>query len=172
MRTFLFLTILAFVSFCPPALAALAVGDPAPALITTQFDDKTFNLAAKKGRVVIVNFWAGWCPPCQAELPMLRSFYRHHRAQGLDIIVISLDHLRNRESVKMFMFENFLPAAMLAETQTNGFGEPSLLPLTYVIDAKGIIRAVEKEPVTIDSLSRIVLPLLRTDEESGTDKAL
>ena len=171
---FLAVTVLSLAGYSPPALAAPDVGDAAPALVVTRFDGKTFDLAALKGKVVIVNFWATWCPSCQAELSVFRSFYRRVHPHGLEMVALSADRPRLRQGVKMMMEEYFFPGAMLGDAQTNGFGDPDLLPTTYIIDTKGVVRAVVKGSVTMDGLAHMVLPLLdeTPPEPSGTAKSL
>lgn len=175
MRILLFLavTVLSLTGYSPPAFAAPAIGDAAPALVVTRFDGKTFDLSALKGKVVIVNFWATWCPSCQDELSVFRRFYRHVHPHGLEMIALSADGPRLRQGVKMMMEEYFYPGAMLSDAQTNGFSDPDVLPTTYIIDTEGVVRFVVKGSVTMDSLSHMVLPLLgASPEPSGTAKSL
>jgi cytochrome c biogenesis protein CcmG, thiol:disulfide interchange protein DsbE len=176
MRILLFfaVTVLSLAGYAPPVSAEPAIGDAAPALVVTRFDGKTFDLSALKGNVVIVNFWATWCPSCQAELSVFRSFYRHVHPHGFEMIALSADRPRLRQGVKMMMEEYFYPGAMLSDAQSNGFGDPDVLPTTYIIDTKGVVRFVVNGSVTMDSLSHMVLPLLEETppEPSGTAKSL
>jgi len=145
------------------ALAATEAGQPAPPLVAKELDGGNFNLAASHGKVVIVNFWATWCGPCREEMPALNAFYRQHHGQGLEMIGISADLPRNRRDVVKVMQDLSYPAAMLGDAEVNGFGRPSSLPITYVIDAKGVVRAVmtpDKVAITEQVLDRTVMPLL------------
>ncbi|TLY80884.1 MAG: TlpA family protein disulfide reductase [Gammaproteobacteria bacterium] len=72
------------------------VGDPAPALLVPELDGHGFDLSALRGKVVIVNFWATWCAPCRAEMPVLDAFYRRYHAQGLELLGLSIDDAHDR----------------------------------------------------------------------------
>ncbi len=144
--------------------AAVEVGQPAPPLAATELNGQGFNLGALRGRVVIVNFWATWCPPCRAEMPALNAFYQQHHAQGLEMIGISADRPRDRSDVVKVMNSFAYPAAMLIDARPNGFGAPDALPETFVIDENGVVRAkfrADQMAVTEQSLAAAVLPLLQ-----------
>lgn len=145
------------------ALAAPEVGQPAPALVVQELNGQTFDLAKQRGKVVIVNFWATWCPPCRQEMPALDAFYRRYHAKGLELIGLSADRPHDRSDVTKVMQSFSYPAAMLDDATANDFGEPTVLPTTYVIDSHGIVRAKltpNEKPVTETSLAAAVLPLL------------
>ena len=83
------LAALAVPAFTGQALAAPAVGEAAPALVATELDNTSFDLSAFHGKVVIVNFWATWCPPCRLEMPDLDIISTHFQPQGLVILSIT-----------------------------------------------------------------------------------
>ena len=148
------------------ALAALAVGQPAPALVVDTLDGHAFDIAKLRGKVAIVNFWATWCPPCREEMPALDAFYKHHREQGVELIGMSADSPHDADEVVKVMKSFSYPAAMVNKARTNGFGAPRILPVTYVIDSQGVVRAIlrpDKLQITEQSLNEIVLPLLNSD---------
>ena len=145
------------------ALGATDVGQPAPPLTAVELDGGGFDLGALRGKVVVVNFWATWCPPCREEMPALDAFYRQYHDQGLDMIGISADRPRDRGDVVKMMHAFAYPAAMLRDAKVNGFGAPEALPVTFVIDRAGIVRAkfrADQMAVTEKSLAAAVLPLL------------
>jgi peroxiredoxin len=147
----------------PGALADSTLGQPAPALVIEELNGSTFDLAAQRGKVIIVNFWATWCSPCRQEMPALDAFYRRYHAQGLEMIGLSADRPHDRSDVIKFMQSFSYPAAMLDDAKSDGFDDPNALPVTYVVDAQGVIRAKftpDQQPVTEQSLSAAVLPLL------------
>lgn len=150
---------------CTAASAATAppqVGEPSPALVVPQLDGRLFDLAGLRGKVVIVNFWASWCAPCRSEMPRLDAFYRRHHAQGLDLLGLSVDDAGDRAAVEAIMKRFSYPAAMAAMAKVNGFGEPLAVPMTWIIDTRGIVRTrlIAGSAVTEQSLERAVLPLL------------
>jgi cytochrome c biogenesis protein CcmG, thiol:disulfide interchange protein DsbE len=149
---------------CVSALAfgSATVGDAAPALVVPELDGQTFDLSAERGKVVIVNFWATWCPPCRKEMPALSAFYQRYHAQGLEMIGVSADRPHDRSDVAKVAQSLSYPAAMMDDAKTNGFEEPNALPVTYIVDARGIVRAklTDENPVTEKSLVDLVLPLL------------
>jgi cytochrome c biogenesis protein CcmG, thiol:disulfide interchange protein DsbE len=97
-------------------------------------------------------------------MPALNAFYQKYHSDGLDMIGLSVDRPRDRSEVAKVMQTFSYPAAMLHDASANGFNEPSELPITYVIDTHGIVRAElapDEKPVTEQSLAQAVLPLLR-----------
>jgi len=145
------------------ALASATVGNAAPALVVPELNGQTFDLSAQRGKVVVVNFWATWCPPCRMEMPALDAFYRRYHPQGLEMIGLSTDRPHDRSDVLKVMQSFSYPAAMLHDAKVNDFGPPDVLPVTFIVDRTGVIRArftPDQTPVTDKSLSDAVLPLL------------
>jgi len=151
------------------AWAGVDVGQPAPPLVVEEFDGgQTFDLSALQGHVVILNFWATWCPPCRQEMPTLDAFYRLHHPEGLEMIGLSVgsDRSRDRADVRDAMQGIAYPAAMLKDATRDGFGTPSALPLTVVIDTRGRIAAKltsDEGRLTQQHLADVVLPLLAAE---------
>jgi cytochrome c biogenesis protein CcmG/thiol:disulfide interchange protein DsbE len=145
------------------AFASATIGSAAPALVVPELNGQTFDLSAEHGKVVIVNFWATWCPPCREEMPALDAFYRRYHGQGLEMIGVSTDRPRDRSDVTKVMQSYSYPAALLDDAKINDFGTPDALPMTVVVDGNGVVRAKltpDQTPVTEKSLSDAVLPLL------------
>jgi peroxiredoxin len=145
------------------AFASATVGNAAPALVVPELDGQIFDLSALHGEVVIVNFWATWCPPCRAEMPALDAFYRRYHGSGLEMIGVSSDRPHDRSDVTKVMQSLSYPAAMMDDAKVNDFGPPDVLPVTFVVDGSGVIRAKftpDQTPVTEKSLTDAVLPIL------------
>jgi cytochrome c biogenesis protein CcmG, thiol:disulfide interchange protein DsbE len=138
------------------------IGRPAPALIVATLEGAQFDLAALRGKVVIVNFWASWCAPCRAEMPLLDSFYQRHRAQGLVLLGLSVDDSHDKAEVTRIMHQFSYPAALANAAKVNGFGPPLAVPTTWIIDGGGTVRArlMAGKGVTEQTLNEQVLPLL------------
>ena len=163
MRSILSLIFLGLFIFIQAPANAIEEGKTAPAFSANLIDGKSFTLEAAKGEVVIVNFWATWCPTCRQEMPAIESYYQKHKAQGLLVIAVSLDDPADEAAVRDVMRNFTFDAAMDGKSQHKGYGRIWRLPLTFVIDRKGILR---KDgwygPVGIDQplLDKIVTPLL------------
>ena len=146
------------------AAAPPAVGQPAPPLVVRQLDGREFDLAKLRGKVVLVNVWATWCSPCRIEMPTLNAFYRRYHSKGLDLLGLSIDDAPDAAQVRKVMQKFSYPAALASAARVNGFGEPIAVPVTYVIDAQGVLRAqLEAEGpagVSEKALAETVLPLL------------
>jgi peroxiredoxin len=158
-------TLFFWVVTAAPAVAdEPAVGQVAPALAATELNGQTFDLARLRGKVVIVNFWATWCGPCRVEMPALDAFYRAFRDRGLMLIGISVDRWADRGKVMAVMKAFAYPAAMSSEARTDDFPPPKEIPITYVIDRDGVLRAIlrpDRIAITPRSLAETALPLLR-----------
>jgi peroxiredoxin len=145
--------------------------DRAPALTIKTADGGDFDLEAMRGKVVLVDFWATWCAPCLAEMPAIEKYYRKHKADGFEVIALSTDKPRNREKALSVLERNGLPGALLSDAARNGFGPPDAVPISYVVDAQGIVR---DRFIEIDEklLDKVVAPLLKeaSAAQEPTDK--
>lgn len=116
-------------------------GRPAPELELVDVRGRPVSLAALRGKIVIVDFWATWCPPCVIEVPTFKKLHATYRDRGLEIIAISLDE--DEREVKTFIREHALPYTVILgdEKIAEKFGALTGLPMTFFIDRKGRIRA-------------------------------
>ena len=147
------------------ALAAdLAVGSPAPDIQAKRLDSgDLFALSANRGKVVIVNFWATWCAPCKAEMPAIQAYYDQHKAQGLEILAISMDDSSALAEVKKLAQKYTFPVALKSEANFKGLGRIWRMPSTFVIDRGGILRKNGHQgdaEITAGELEALVTPLL------------
>src|SRR5471032_845309 len=133
LRTIPILGLLVAASLGGRAAAHSRVGKPAPALTATTLDGRAFDLASLRGRVVVINVWATWCPPCRAEMPALDAVYRQLHGQGLEMIGLSADKPRDRAKVRQVMAAFSYPAATADQTRADRLNAASSLPVTYVV---------------------------------------
>jgi len=140
--------------------------EPAPALSVPTLAGPVFDLSAQRGHVVVVNFWATWCVPCRAEMPAFDAFYKAHRAEGLDMIGLSVDTPAALPKVKQAAGSVSYAIAVARDAGANGFPPPNALPVTYVIDAKGMVAAVlmpeDGEGTSEKKLALVAEPLLKS----------
>jgi len=114
------------------------VGSPAPDFTLKSIDGRAVSLSSLRGRVVLLEFWATWCPPCRMAAPELSNLYKKYNPKGLEILAISLDE--NLNDVKTFSEENNIPYPIFVDI----FGVSELyrvrsIPVTFLIDKNGII---------------------------------
>ena len=144
----------------------LAAAEPdKPALSLTTLAGEDFDLGRQRGHVVVLHFWATWCAPCIEEMPQLQSFFERYRERGVAVIAVSEDRARDIDEVHRMMrsMKMSYPVAMAHTASRNSFGGQATLPVTYVIDAQGVVRAElrpKTSPVTEAALAKIVEPLL------------
>ncbi len=114
-------------------------GKRAPDFTTTDLTGRTHRLSDYKGRVVLLNFWATWCPPCREELRSLESLRKDYKDKRLVIIAISVD--RDIEKVKRFLREISTSFIILHDGKYSVYKKYNVfsVPMTFLIDRKGRI---------------------------------
>ena len=111
---------------------------PAPAWALKDVDGHPVSMAQFHGKVVILDFWATWCPPCRAEIPGFVELQQTYGDRGLVVIGVSMDQ-GGPAVVKSFMqkFGMNYPVVMGDETISEAFGGIEGLPTTFIIDRRG-----------------------------------
>jgi peroxiredoxin len=118
-------------------MGGLKVGAKAPDFELKTLSGDTVKLSDLKGKKVMLNFWATWCPPCKAEMPAMEEF---HKEAGDEVVILAVNidpHL----DVKAFVDENGItfPIPLDAEDKVNETYQVLSIPTTYFIDTKGNI---------------------------------
>lgn len=148
--TAILIGLVVYLWFRPPALVD-DLSWPAPG---------TPELANLKGKVVLVNFWATWCPYCRHEMPAMEAFYRAHRSEGFEIVAYSLD--KSQVEVNGFMKSEAysFPAPLAGPAITEAFGGVNRLPTSFVVDRQGMVRHRVAGQVHAGRLESLIIPLL------------
>ena len=157
LRTILIVAAVVVVAFAYVQLAehkgyALQVGSEAPGLRLAALAGGEHDLRAERGRLVVLNFWASWCPPCVAEMPSLERLQRALAAEGLSVVAVSTDV--DEAALRRFVADHALtlrvlhdPGGRVAASDYRITGYPE----TYVIDRDGHILQHVVGPAAWDS---------------------
>lgn len=158
--TLVLLSLIAYLWFRPPAWVSDLDTPVADAQAVLLSGDR-MALDQWRGKVVLVNFWATWCPYCRHEMPAMEAFYREHRNQGFDILAVSTDD--DARTVREFLAKEgySFPVALDNAELSRAFGSPSRLPTSFILDKRGHIRHKISGQVHAGRLEDLVLPLLK-----------
>ena len=155
--------------FAVPTSAALGQAQKAPALEFKDLRGRAHRLSDYRGKVVLLNFWATWCPPCRAEIPDLVRLQREYGTRGLQVIGITFPPER-RARVRSFtkrLKVNY-PVALGTRQTKASFTDDETLPLTVVIDREGTIRGLIVGILLPEEFEQQIKPLLRPHPEGET----
>jgi peroxiredoxin len=146
----------------PSAIAAQSTSaDQAPAWSLTDLAGKSVKSSDFAGKVVILDFWATWCPPCRAEIPGFVELQEKYGEQGLQIVGVSMDE-GGPQAVAAFVRKTGMnyPVVMGDESVANAFGGVRALPTTFVIDRAGKIAERHEGYTSKDAFEQILKKLL------------
>jgi cytochrome c biogenesis protein CcmG/thiol:disulfide interchange protein DsbE len=116
---------------------------PAPDFALKDADGKTVHPADYKGKVLLLDFWATWCPPCKIEIPWFMDMQRRNKDKGFEVLGVAMDD-NGWEDVKPFLADlkvNYRVVVGTDETAKE-YGGVDALPTTFLIDREGRIAAV------------------------------
>lgn len=133
----------------------------APPFQVKTLDGRLVSDDQLRGRVVLINFWATWCPPCRAEMPGFESVYERHADSEFVVLGVAMDASGN-DDVQRFLAERHItyPVAMANGSMVRNFGGVSLLPSSFLIDRRGRIRNQVQGVYDAATLERQVEELL------------
>ena len=146
-----------------PTLAQAAKqGQPAPAWELKDVDGKLVKSSRYQGKVVILDFWATWCPPCRAEIPSFIDLQKQYGKDGLVVVGISLDQ-GGPAAVKKFMANAKInyDIVMGDKKITEAHGGIEAIPTTFVLDRQGNIVAKHVGLTEKSEFEKEIKPLLK-----------
>jgi len=150
-----------------PARAQMEAGD-APTVTLQAVDGEPLELSSLEGRVVLVDFWATWCPPCLSALTFYAELEARYGDQGFSVLAVSVDE--QRDDMNAFLARHQLPLTMFwdQEHAVVGMFQPPTMPTSYLIDRQGTIRYVHEgfEPDDREAIEAHLTTLLQEDWSS------
>jgi thiol-disulfide isomerase/thioredoxin len=159
--TLILLGLVAYLWFRPPAEVSDENRAPPPWHVTLP-DGRVLTSGALRGKVVLVNFWATWCPYCRKEKPVIDSFWKEHRDKGFEVVSISVDDPPEKIAAWMQDKGYAFIAVPTNASVSAAFGNVTRVPTSFIVDADGHIRHKIGGQVHYPRLEKLVTPLLRT----------
>jgi len=139
------------------------IGTTRPAFKLKDMQGQLRNIDEWNGKVVLVNFWATWCPPCKKEMPAFMQAYKQYKEQGFEIIGIALDDVDSVQNFIDVLDVNYTIMAAehkgleLSRIYGNRIGA---LPFSVFIDRDGIIKLTHAGELSKQQVEDIIRPLL------------
>jgi len=135
----------------------LAVGDTAPDFTLPTLNDEPIQLSQLRGKPVIINFWATWCPPCQREMPDLEKFYSDYQSH-VEFLSVNLTSQDRREKVASFIEQYGVTFPVVLDTKGKILKLYNIqtIPTTYILDENGVIRKKALGPLTYKQLQETI----------------
>jgi len=112
----------------------------APDFSLISLNKNEIKLSNYRGKVIILDFWATWCPPCRAEIPFFIELYKQYKEQGLAIIGVATSDEKNKVEAFAKNYKINYPVVMGNEKIVEDYGGIRGLPTTFIIDKEGNIR--------------------------------
>ena len=141
-------------------LAPSILSKAAPTLTLTDVQGKPASLVDYRGKVILVNNWATWCPPCKGEMPELQAYYTKHSQAGF--VVVAIESGEPAAEVAAFVKQYGLTFPVWLDPQgaaLEAFKNWDL-PSSYVVDQDGSMRMSWTGPLNLAALEKYVTPLL------------
>jgi peroxiredoxin len=139
------------------------VGKLAPDFSLKTVEGKEISLSDLKGKAVLINLWASWCPPCRYEMPGIQAAYEKYKSRGLVVLGINFTVQDNLQDVKAFIQElNLTFPILLDETGDVSAGLYGMrgLPTSYFIDPEGVIQRIQVGAMLPEKLDEFLTEIL------------
>jgi peroxiredoxin len=144
-----------------PSSIPVAVNYQAPELSLMDLENQPVSLSKFRGKVVLVNNWATWCPPCKAEMPTLQAYFESHAAEGFTIIAVEAGDPASEVAAFAKQYQLSFNVWPDPETRSIRAFRNEGLPNSFVIDQDGKVRLTWTGAISRDMLEKYVTPLLK-----------
>ncbi len=144
----------------PPAGPTGLTGQQAPSFTVPQLGGGDSDLAAHRGRVLVMNLWATWCPPCRAEMPDLQRLYEAYKNRNVDVLGVDQGESASRVAAFAKSLGIQYPI-LLDQNQQYGRVYAALgLPTTIIVDRQGTVMRAFDGPLSYPQMVDAISPLL------------
>lgn len=142
------------------SVVPMAVNYAAPELSLENINGETESLADYRDKVILVNNWATWCPPCKAEMPTLVAYHNEHTADGFSVIAVEAGEPLDLVSQFAQSFGMNFPVWLDPDGASLNAFRNGTLPNSYVIDRTGTVRYAWTGEISMAMLEKYVTPLI------------
>jgi cytochrome c biogenesis protein CcmG/thiol:disulfide interchange protein DsbE len=140
----------------------IQIGQPAPDFSLTSFDGEQFTLSELKGKVVLINFWASWCKPCEQEASDLEAAWRTYEPRG-DVVFLGVDWTDTETNAMEYLsrFDITYPNGPDLGTRISQAYRTTGVPETYIVDRDGNLAYIKISPfLSLQEILSVIDPLL------------
>lgn len=141
-------------------ISRAVIGTPLSDFALTDLNGTTHQVSALKGKVVLINAWATWCPPCRAEMPALHDFYIAHQAEGFALLAVNAGE--DAGTAQAFIDQMGFTFPVLLDPGTNvlaGLGIDAF-PTSVLVDRNGNVAKIHVGYYSEQDVAADILPLL------------
>ena len=142
----------------PPSVGHSLIGNAAPVFHEMATQDRDVGLpASPRTRVTVVDFWASWCVSCRESIPALSDLYADKREDGVMVIGVSVDESADDALLMAQHLHAKFPVVLDPHMRLAGSYRVGNIPLTFVIDRRGIVRWIGRDPGDVRRAVNVVL---------------
>lgn len=142
----------------------------APEFTLSDLNGKAVNLSDFKGKIVILNFWTTWCPPCIEEMPEMQRFYEKNKDHRIEIVAVNLTNFDNgQQAIESFIQDYGLTFPVLLDKDgvVRSMYEILTIPTSFILDTEGGVFQKIVGPMNEQMMDELVNSIQRTDEKYG-----
>ncbi|MFC4600266.1 TlpA disulfide reductase family protein [Cohnella hongkongensis] len=134
-------------------------GQLAPDFALTDLQGNPVKLSDFKGKRVLLNFWATWCPPCRVEMPHMQKFYEDYQEEDVVILGVNMTLTeKNPDGVQTFVNDEQLTFPIVLDEEGEVMQDYQVVayPTTYLLDSKGVIRETFRGAINYEIMEKYV----------------